>query len=291
MKWGEEYPDAHDRSSLRLLGTVGEPINPRAWKWYHKHIGDESAPIVDTWWQTETGGMMVTGLPGVSTTKPGSAGRPLPGVDARVVDVSGEEVEAGRAGYLTVDRPWPGMLQTLYENDERFVDEYWAEYSDTDSSDPEDWVYFPEDGAKIDDDGYITVLGRVDDVLNVSGHRLGTMEIESAIVDVEGVAEAAVVGGDHDVKGEAVYAYVLTEDSQDGTDELRDRIVESVEDAIGPIARPEAVVFSPELPKTRSGKIMRRLLEDIANGDDLGDTSTLRNPDVVEDIQARVIED
>jgi len=291
MKWGKEYPDAHDLSSLRLLGTVGEPINPRAWKWYYKHVGDESAPIVDTWWQTETGGMMVTGLPGVSTMKPGSAGRPLPGVDARVVDVSGEEVEAGRAGYLTVDKPWPGMLQTLYKNDERFVDEYWAEYSDTDSDDPEDWVYFPEDGAKIDDDGYVTVLGRVDDVLNVSGHRLGTMEIESAIVDVEGVAEAAVVGGDHEVKGEAVYAYVLTEDGQDGTDELRARIVESVEDAIGPIARPEAVVFSPELPKTRSGKIMRRLLEDIANGEELGDTSTLRNPDVVEDIQAKVAED
>ncbi|MDH5021440.1 acetate--CoA ligase [Halobacterium rubrum] len=291
MKWGEEYPEAHDLSSLRLLGTVGEPINPRAWKWYYKHIGDESAPIVDTWWQTETGGMMVTGLPGVSTMKPGSAGRPLPGVDARVVDVSGEEVEAGRAGYLTVDKPWPGMLQTLYKNDERFVNEYWAEYSDTDSDDPEDWVYFPEDGAKIDDDGYITVLGRVDDVLNVSGHRLGTMEIESAIVDVDGVAEAAVVGGDHEVKGEAVYTYVLTEDGQDGTDELRARIVESVEDAIGPIARPEAVVFSPELPKTRSGKIMRRLLEDIANGEELGDTSTLRNPDVVEDIQAKVTED
>jgi len=291
MKWGTEYPESHDLSSLRLLGTVGEPINPRAWKWYYQHIGEESAPIVDTWWQTETGGMMVTGLPGVSEMKPGSAGRPLPGVDARVVDVSGEEVEAGRAGYLTVDKPWPGMLQTLYENDERFVNEYWAEYSDTDSDDPDDWVYFPEDGAKIDDDGYITVLGRVDDVLNVSGHRLGTMEIESAIVDVEGVAEAAVVGGDHDVKGEAVYTYVLTEDGQDGTDELRDRIVESVEDAIGPIARPEAVVFSPELPKTRSGKIMRRLLEDIANGEELGDTSTLRNPDVVEDIQAKVGEE
>ena len=291
MKWGEEYPEAHDLSSLRLLGTVGEPINPRAWKWYYTHIGDEATPIVDTWWQTETGGMMVTGLPGVSTMKPGSAGRPLPGVDARVVDVRGEEVDAGRAGYLTVDKPWPGMLQTLYENDERFIEEYWAEYSDTDSNDPEDWVYFPEDGAKIDDDGYITVLGRVDDVLNVSGHRLGTMEIESAIVDVEGVAEAAVVGGDHEVKGEAVYTYVLTEDGQDGTDDLRDRIVASVEDAIGPIARPEAVVFSPELPKTRSGKIMRRLLEDIANGETLGDTSTLRNPDVVEDIQAKVGED
>jgi acetyl-CoA synthetase len=291
MKWGTEFPDRHDLSSLRLLGTVGEPINPRAWKWYYQHIGNESCPIVDTWWQTETGGMMVTGLPGVSTMKPGSAGRPLPGVDAQVVDARGEEVDAGQAGYLTVQKPWPGMLRTLYKNDERFIDEYWAEYSDTASDDPEDWVYFPEDGAKIDDDGYITVLGRVDDVINVSGHRLGTMEIESAIVGVEGVAEAAVVGGDHDVKGEAVYAYVILEDSHEGTDEMRDAIIAGVESAIGPIARPEEVVFTPELPKTRSGKIMRRLLEDIANDAELGDTSTLRNPDVVEDIQAKVSED
>jgi acetyl-CoA synthetase len=288
MKWGSEYPERHDLSSLRLLGTVGEPINPRAWKWYYKHVGDEDSPIVDTWWQTETGGMMVTTLPGVKTMKPGSAGPPLPGVDAQVVDTQGEEVEAGRAGYLTVQKPWPGMLRTLYKNDERFIDEYWAEYSDTDSDDPDDWVYFPEDGAKIDDDGYITVLGRVDDVLNVSGHRLGTMEIESAIVGVEGVAEAAVVGGNHEVKGEAVYAYVITEDGYDEDEEMHDRIVAGVEDAIGPIARPEQVVFTPELPKTRSGKIMRRLLEDIANDAELGDTSTLRNPDVVEDIQQKV---
>ncbi|WP_227378891.1 acetate--CoA ligase [Haladaptatus halobius] len=284
MKWGSEHPEQHDLSSLRLLGTVGEPINPRAWKWYYKHIGDESCPIVDTWWQTETGGMMVTTLPGIGTMKPGSAGPPLPGVDIRVVDTNGNEVDRGKAGYLTVDKPWPGMLRTLYDNDDRFVSEYWAEYSDTESDDPDDWVYFPEDGAKIDDDGYITVLGRVDDVLNVSGHRLGTMEIESAIVGVEGVAEAAVVGGRHEVKGEAVYAYVITEEGYDGDEELRSRIVEGVEDAIGPIARPEEVIFTPELPKTRSGKIMRRLLEDIANGEELGDTSTLRNPDVVREI-------
>ena len=288
MKWGTEYPDRHDLSSLRLLGTVGEPINPRAWKWDYKHIGDEECPIVDTWWQTETGGMMVTTLPGIKTMKPGSAGPPLPGVDAQIVDTNGDEVEAGRAGYLTIQKPWPGMLRTLYRNDERYIEEYWAEYSDTDSSDPEDWVYFPEDGAKIDEDGYITVLGRVDDVLNVSGHRLGTMEIESAIVGVEGVAEAAVVGGDHEVKGEAVYAYVITEEGYEENDELRGRIIEGVEDAIGPIARPERVVFSPDLPKTRSGKIMRRLLEDIANEAELGDTSTLRNPDIVEDIQGKI---
>ncbi|MFB6068500.1 MAG: acetate--CoA ligase [Halobacterium sp.] len=287
MKWGSRFPEEHDLSSLRLLGTVGEPINPRAWKWYYKHIGGEECPIVDTWWQTETGGMMVTTLPGVGTMKPGSAGPPLPGIDARIVDTNGHEVDAGRAGYLTVDKPWPGMLRTLYKNDERFVQEYWEEYSDPEE---DEWVYFPEDGAKIDDDGYITVLGRVDDVINVSGHRLGTMEIESAIVGVEGVAEAAVVGGNHPVKGEAVYAYVITEEGHEGDESLRERIVEGVEDAIGPIARPEEVIFTPELPKTRSGKIMRRLLEDIANEEELGDTSTLRNPDVVDDIQRKVRE-
>jgi acetyl-CoA synthetase len=288
MKWGTEYPKRHDLSSLRLLGTVGEPINPRAWKWYYKHIGGEDCPVVDTWWQTETGGMMITTLPGVGEMKPGSAGPPLPGIDAEIKDVAGDDVGAGDAGYLTIEKPWPGMLRTLYRNDERFIDEYWAEYSDTDSDDPTDWTYFPEDGATIDDDGYITVLGRVDDVINVSGHRLGTMEIESAIVGVPGVAEAAVVGGAHDVKGEAVHAFVITEDDTPASDNLRENIVQGVEDAIGPIARPESVVFTPELPKTRSGKIMRRLLEDIANGDELGDTSTLRNPDVVEDIKESV---
>ncbi|WP_142856211.1 acetate--CoA ligase [Salinigranum halophilum] len=291
MKWGSQFPEGHDLSSLRLLGTVGEPINPRAWKWYYQHIGDEECPVVDTWWQTETGGMMITGLPALKKMKPGSAGPPLPGLDVRIVDTKGEQVEAGRAGYLTVQKPWPGMLRTLYKNDERFIEEYWAEYSDTESSDAADWVYFPEDGAKIDDEGYITVLGRVDDVINVSGHRLGTMEIESAIVGVEGVAEAAVVGGEHDIKGEAVYAYVILEDGFEGDDEMSAAIVEGVEDAIGPIARPEQVVFTPELPKTRSGKIMRRLLEQIANEEELGDTTTLRNPEIVEDIQEQVQSD
>ncbi|WP_254767342.1 acetate--CoA ligase [Salinilacihabitans rarus] len=285
MKWGTEYPDRHDLSSLRLLGTVGEPINPRAWKWYYEHIGGGECPIVDTWWQTETGGMMVTTLPGINTMKPGSAGPPLPGIDARVVDAQGETVEAGNAGYLTVQKPWPGMLRTLYNNDERFLNEYWREYSDEEA---DEWVYFPEDGAKIDEDGFITVLGRVDDVINVSGHRLGTMEIESAIVGTEGVAEAAVVGGDHEIKGEAVYAYVIPEDGYEGGDDLEAAIVEGVEDAIGPIARPEEVVFTPELPKTRSGKIMRRLLEDIASDNELGDTSTLRNPEIVDEIAAEV---
>jgi len=284
MKWGTEHVDAHDLSSLRLLGTVGEPINPRAWNWYYDTVGGGECPVVDTWWQTETGGMLVTTLPGVSEMKPGAAGRPLPGVDAQVVGPDGDPVDPGEAGHLTVQRPWPGMLRTLYRNDERYVEEYWAARSDTDSDDPDDWVYSPEDGAKVDEDGYITVLGRVDDVVNVSGHRLGTMEIESAIVGCEGVAEAAVVGGDHDLKGEAVYAYVITEDGQPATDEFREEIVAAVEDAIGPIARPESVQFTPELPKTRSGKIMRRLLEDVANGDDLGDTSTLRNPEIVDEL-------
>ena len=288
MKWGAEYPGRHDLSSLRLLGTVGEPINPRAWKWYYTHIGGEECPIVDTWWQTETGGMMITTLPGIGTMKPGSAGPPLPGIDARVVDAEGEEVAAGEAGYVTVNRPWPGMLRTLYRNDERFISEYWEAYSDPDA---DEWVYFPEDGAKIDGDDYITILGRVDDVINVSGHRLGTMEIESAIVGVEGVAEAAAVGGDHEIKGEAVYAYVILEEGYEEGEEMHERIIEGVEDAIGPIARPEEVIFTPELPKTRSGKIMRRLLVDIANDDELGNTSTLRNPEVVEDIQRKVAGD
>ena len=284
MKWGSKYPEQHDLSSLRLLGTVGEPINPKAWKWYYKHIGNEECPIVDTWWQTETGGMMITTLPAIGEMKPGSAGPPLPGISAKVVDETGGEVEPGQAGYVIVDRPWPGMLRTLYRNDERFINEYWSAYSDPDD---DEWVYFPEDGAKIDDDGYITILGRVDDVINVSGHRLGTMEIESAVVDVEGVAEAATVGGDHEMKGEAVYVYAILEDGYEEDEEMEQAIIDGVEDAIGPIARPEEVIFTPELPKTRSGKIMRRLLEDIANGEELGNTSTLRNPEIVEDIEEK----
>ncbi|WP_256390847.1 acetate--CoA ligase [Natronoarchaeum rubrum] len=288
MKWGEDWPASRDLSSLRLLGTVGEPINPRAWKWYYKHIGDESCPVVDTWWQTETGGMMVTTLPGINEMKPGSAGPALPGIDAKVIHPNKNEVEPGQAGHLTVQKPWPGMLRTVYKNDERFINEYWAEYSDPEN---DEWIYFPEDGAKIDEDGFITVLGRIDDVLNVSGHRLGTMEIESAVVGVEGVAEAAVVGGDHEVKGEAVYVYAITEEGTEGDEQLRERVVEGVEDAIGPIARPEEIIFTPELPKTRSGKIMRRLLEEVANGEELGDTSTLRNPGIVDDIQQKVQSD
>jgi acetyl-CoA synthetase len=287
MKWGQEYPQQHDLSSLRLLGTVGEPINPRAWKWYYKHIGNESCPIVDTWWQTETGGVLISTLPAVTDMKPGSAGPPLPGISARIVDGDGEEVPTGDGGYLIVDQQWPGMPKELCEG------RAWAAGSSAESPQVADaeWTYPTEDGALADDDGYITILGRVDDVINVSGYRFGTMEIESAIVDVEGIAEAAVVTGTHDIRGKAIYAYVSTEDDYDDTDDLRQSVIDAVEDAIGPIARPKAVVFSPDLPKTQSGKIMRRLLEDIANGEELGDLSALRNPEVVGEIESAVRSD
>jgi len=281
MKWGEEHPAQHDLSSLRLLGTVGEPINPRAWKWYYKHIGNEECPIVDTWWQTETGGMKVTTLPAIRTMQPGSAGPPLPGVGVAVVD---DEVGAGRAGYLVVDRPWPGMPRELCEG------QRWAARAGEDPTrrSRSEWTYHTEDGAFVNEEGYITILGRVDDVITVSGHRFGTMEIESAIASVEGIAEAAVVSGGHEVCEKAVHAYVSTEDGHEGDDALRAEAAGAVEAAIGPIARPEAVVFTPEMPKTRSGKIMRRLLEDIASGEELGDLSALRNPEVVGEIESTV---
>ena len=287
MKWGEEYPQQHNLSSLRLLGTVGEPINPRAWKWYYKHIGNENCPIVDTWWQTETGGVLISTLPAVTDMKPGSAGPPLPGIGARIVDGDGKEVPPGDGGYLIVDQQWPGMPKELCEG------RAWAAEASAESPELADaeWTYPTEDGALADDDGYITILGRVDDVINVSGYRFGTMEIESAIVDVEGIAEAAVVTGTHDIRGKAIYAYVSTEDDYDDTDDLRQSVIDAVEDAIGPIARPKAVVFSPDLPKTQSGKIMRRLLEDIANGEELGDLSALRNPEVVGEIESAVRSD
>jgi len=281
MKWGEEYPERHDLSSLRLLGTVGEPINPHAWRWYYEHVGGGDCPVVDTWWQTETGGMMISTLPGVDPMKPGSAGPPLPGIDVDVVDSTGDPVDPGEAGYLTVEKPWPGMLRTLYGDDERFVEECWRRTDDG------GYRYAAGDGATVDGDGYVTVLGRIDDVVNVSGRRLGTMEIESAIVEVDGVAEAAVVGAD-DGPDTAVFAYVSTESGHDATAALRERIGDHVAAAIGPFARPDRVVFAPDLPKTRSGKIMRRLLTAIADGDDLGDTSALRNPEVVGEIEAAV---
>ncbi|ELZ00477.1 acetate--CoA ligase [Natrialba asiatica] len=281
MKWGTEYPDRHDLSSLRLLGSVGEPISPRPWRWYYEHIGDGECPIVDTWWQTETGAIMVSTLPGVDPMKPGAAGPPLPGIEVAVVDEDGNEVDPGKAGYLTIPRPWPAMARTLYDGDERYRAEYWDRFSDPDA---DDWWYFSGDTASVDDDGYVTVLGRVDDVINVASQRLSTMEIESAIAEVDGVAETAVVGRSSERRGTEIYAYVSA--AGDPSDGLRERILESVADAIGPIATPEAVVFTPELPKTRSGKIMRRLLEDIANGEELGDTSALRNPEIVGEIQS-----
>ena len=281
MKWGEEYPARHDLSSLRLLGTVGEPISPRPWEWYHEHVGGGECPIVDTWWQTETGGHVVTTLPAIDGMKPGAAGPGLPGHDVRILDDAGEEVEPGRAGYLALGRPWPGMARTLYGNDERFLEEYWREFSD-----PEDdeWIYFGGDAAVVDADGYVTVLGRVDDVISVGGHRLSTMEIESVILEVAGVAEAAVVGAE----ATGVYAYVSVERGHDDESAIEERIKERIETAIGPIARPEAVIFASDLPKTRSGKIMRRLLEDVAAGEELGDTSALRNPEIVGEIQSSV---
>ncbi len=287
MKWGPEYPGRHDLSSLRLLGTVGEPINPRAWKWYYTHIGNEACPVVDTWWQTETGGMMISTLPGVDVMKPGSAGPPLPGVSAEVVDGNGDPVSAGEAGYLVLTRPWPAMPLAMVNDDDWFR----ARSNGTLSSvTGHDWTYVSEDGAKVDEDGYITVLGRVDDVINVSGHRFGTMEIESAISNVEGVAEAAVVSGPHELKGQAIYAYVTTEAGYSAGDR-RTEVVEAVEAAIGPIAVPDEIVFTPDLPKTRSGKIMRRLLEAVAQDEDLGDTSALRNPEVVGELQTALDEE
>ncbi len=272
MKWGEEYPHRCDLSSLRLLGSVGEPINPEAWMWYNEHIGGGRCPIVDTWWQTETGHIMISPLPGLTPTKPGSATRPLPGIAADVVDNQGNSVAPGGGGYLVIKRPWPGMLRTLYRDPERFKEVYWSRF---------EGIYFTGDGAKKDQDGYLWVLGRVDDVMNVSGHRLSTMEVESALVDHPAVAEAAVIGKKHDLKGEVPAAFVTLKAGYEGTPAMADKLKEHVAKKIGAIARPDAILFSAELPKTRSGKIMRRLLRDVAEGRALGDTTTLADPTVV----------
>ncbi|WP_254546208.1 acetate--CoA ligase [Halomarina pelagica] len=284
MKWGAEYPARNDLSSLRLLGTVGEPINPRVWEWYYAHVGGESCPIVDTWWQTETGAIVISTLPGVDAMKPGSAGRPLPGIGARVVDGDGEPTAVGETGHLVLDRPWPGMPAALATG------EGWASGGYPRRS-ADGWRYAAGDEATVDADGYVTVLGRIDDVVNVAGRRFSTMELESRIVEVEGVAEAAVIGGDDRDTGRAVYAYVSLERDYPGDDCLRARIEERVREGIGPMAIPEAIVFTPDLPKTRSGKIMRRLLEDIANGEALGDTSALRNPEILGEIESVVRRD
>ncbi len=277
MRWGESWPASHDLSSLRVLGTVGEPINPEAWMWYHEHIGGETCPIVDTWWQTETGGHMISPLPGVTTTKPGSGCHAIPGITAELVDDAGDTVEHG-GGYLTITKPWPGMLRGIWGDPERYKDTYWSRYPGR---------YFAGDGAKIDDDGYLWLLGRVDDVMNVSGHRISTTEVESALVDHSAVAEAAVVGATDEVTGQAVIAYVILIGSVEPTKDLGDEIREHVGVKLGKIARPKTVVLVPDLPKTRSGKIMRRLLRDVADGRDLGDTTTLADSGVVEEIRER----
>jgi len=272
MKWGTDWPARRNMSTLRLLGSVGEPINPEAWIWYHKHIGGDRCPIVDTWWQTETGMIMITPLPGVTPLKPGSATRPFPGIKAEIRNQKGEPIEVG-GGLLALTRPWPAMLRGIYGDPERFVKQYWSKWESN--------IYFTGDGAKRDEDGYFWVLGRVDDVINVAGHRIGTMEVESALVDHPKVAEAAVVGRAHDLKGQAISAFVILKEGNIAAPELVAELKEHVVKKIGVIARPEDILFAGDLPKTRSGKIMRRLLKDIAEGKALGDTTTLADPAVV----------
>ena len=284
MKWGDEYPGRHDLSSLRVLGTVGEPINPEAWMWYRDVIGGGKAPVVDTWWQTETGGHMIAPLPGVTTTKPGSATRPLPGIGIDIVDESGNSVPLGGGGYLVINRPWPSMLRGIYGDDERFVETYWRRFSHPEKG---EWVYFAGDGAKRDADGYYWLLGRVDDVMNVSGHRISTLEVESALVDHPAVAEAAVIGRSDPTTGQAIAAFVTLRGTNAGDDALISELREHVALKIGKIARPVSIVFTDELPKTRSGKIMRRLLRDISEERKLGDVTTLANAAVVEEIAER----
>jgi acetyl-CoA synthetase len=279
MKWGVEHPRRHDLTSLRLLGTVGEPINPKAWLWYHKVIGGERCPIVDTWWQTETGQIMISPLPGITATKPGSATRALPGIDAAVFDEAGEPVEGGE-GLLVLRRPWPGMLRTLYREEERFVETYFSRFGRE--------TYLVGDAARHDEDGYFWVLGRIDDVVNVSGHRLSTAEVESAIVSHPKVAEAAVIGQSDEDTGQAICAFVTLEGDHEGDDEMAAELSEHVAARIGKLARPKRVIWSGDLPKTRSGKIMRRLLRDIAEGRELGDVTTLRDPGVMAELEAKI---
>jgi acetyl-CoA synthetase len=278
MKWGPEHAQKHDLSSLRLLGSVGEPINPEAWIWYRERIGGDRTPIVDTWWQTETGMILITPLPGVTTLKPGSATKPFPGVEAAVYDERGKEVEPGGGGYLVLTRPWPAMLRGIFGDDERYRETYWSKYENT---------YFAGDGARIDQDGDFWLLGRVDDVMNVSGHRISTIEVESALVDHQDVAEAAVCSRKDATTGEAIVAYVTLKSGREGSVEKLEELRNHVGRKIGPIAKPANIVFTPELPKTRSGKIMRRLLRDVAENRALGDTTTLADPAVVSEIQER----
>ena len=282
MRWGTEWPEKHDLSGLRLLGSVGEPINPEAWVWYQKVIGGERCPVVDTWWQTETGMILITPLPGVTTTPPGSATRPFPGVFADVLDETGRPVKEG-GGYLAITRPWPAMMQTIYGDPERYVQTYWSKWDAR--------TYFPGDGARRDRHGNFWLLGRVDDVLNVAGHRIGTMEVESALVDHPAVAEAAVVGKNHDLKGQAISAFVTVKEGRSSDARLADELKQHVVRKIGALARPDDLIFTPELPKTRSGKIMRRLLRDIAEGRALGDVTTLADAAVLEALKQKYMEE
>jgi acetyl-CoA synthetase len=278
MKWGTDEPAKHDMSSLRLLGSVGEPINPEAWRWYREHIGGNRCPVVDTWWQTETGGIMISPLPGATTTKPGSATFPLPGIGAEVVDDTGTPVRRGQGGYLTLTRPWPGMLRGIYGDPERYQQTYWSRF---------DGRYFAGDGCKLDDEGYFWLLGRVDDVMNVSGHRISTTEVESSLVDHPTVAEAAVVGAKDETTGQAIIAFVTLRGGNEPSDAHGEELRKFVAAKLGAFSRPKTIIFTDELPKTRSGKIMRRLLRDVAEGRDLGDTTTLADASVVEEIKRR----
>ncbi|MCY3538910.1 MAG: acetate--CoA ligase [bacterium] len=275
MKWGEEYPQRHDLSTLRVLGTVGEPINPEAWMWYHEHIGGGKAPVMDTWWQTETGSIMIAPLPGITSTKPGSATNPMPGIQADVVDDAGNLVGRGEGGYLVIRNTWPSMLRSVWGDDQRYIDTYWSRF---------DGLYFPGDGAKVDEDGYLWLLGRVDDVMLVSGHNISTMEVESALVSHPSVAEAAVVGRTDPLTGQAIAAFVSLRGGVEGSNELLSELRDHVASSIGPIAKPKSIVFTPDVPKTRSGKIMRRLLRDISEQRQLGDVTTLANADIVAEI-------
>jgi acetyl-CoA synthetase len=277
MRWGPEYPQKHDLSSLRLLGSVGEPINPEAWVWYWKYIGGERCPIVDTWWQTETGNILITPLPGITKLKPGSATHPFPGIEADVLDEQGNPVPPGGGGYLVIKRPYPAQFRTIYKDPDRYVQTYFAKYGVR--------TYLAGDGAKRDEDGYFWLLGRIDDVMNVAGHRISTYEVESALVDNERVAEAAVVAKADPELGQAITAFVTLKSGQVASDEVAAELRQHVAKVIGKIARPQHIIFTDDLPKTRSGKIMRRLLRDVAEGRQLGDVTTLANAEIVEKIR------
>jgi acetyl-CoA synthetase len=282
MRWGPEWPAKYSLKSLRLLGTVGEPINPEAWIWYHLNIGKERCPIVDTWWQTETGMILITPLPGITPTKPGSATRPFPGIAAEIVDERGNKVGPGAGGYLVLTKPWPAMLRTIYGDPERFEQQYWSKYPG---------LYFTGDGAKVDEDGCFWLLGRVDDVMNVAGHRISTYEVESALVDHPSVAEAAVIGRAHELKGQGIAAFVTLKERIQASDALKEELKQHVAHKIGAIAKPDDIIFAAELPKTRSAKIMRRLLRDIAEGRVLGDTTTLADPAVIAKLKDQYAEE